>query len=40
MSVSPLTWSHATYVATCLRYVSKLEELKAKSESQTNAKQS
>jgi len=27
LSVSPLTWSHATYVATVLEYLNKLEEL-------------
>ena len=37
MSVSPLTWSHATYVATCLRYVSKLEELNAKAATESKA---
>ncbi len=37
MSVSPLTWSHATYVAICLRYIAKLEELTAKSNSKPHA---
>ncbi|MBL4591740.1 MAG: glycoside hydrolase family 15 protein, partial [Phycisphaerales bacterium] len=37
MSVSPLTWSHATYVATCSRYLSKLEELNAKSPANSHA---
>ena len=27
LSVSPLTWSHATYVSTILQYNSKYEEL-------------
>lgn len=28
LSVSPLTWSHATYIATVVKYVTKLRELK------------
>jgi glucoamylase len=32
MSVSPLTWSHATMVSTCVLYTRKYEELKAKEE--------
>ena len=29
ISVSPLTWSHATYVVACVQYLNKLDELKA-----------
>jgi len=32
VSVAPLTWSHATFVATVLRYVDKANELKQKRE--------
>jgi len=28
VSVAPLTWSHATYVATILRYLEKVNELR------------
>ncbi|MBB3108585.1 oligosaccharide amylase [Paenibacillus phyllosphaerae] len=27
LSVTPLTWSHATYVATCMKYINKYKEL-------------
>lgn len=30
ISVSPLTWSHATYVVVCIRYVQKMAELRAR----------
>ncbi len=30
ISVSPLTWSHATYVTTCIQYLRRLESIRAK----------
>jgi GH15 family glucan-1,4-alpha-glucosidase len=30
MSVSPLTWSHATVVSTCVMYAEKYDQLSAK----------
>lgn len=34
ISVSPLTWSHATYVSTCVMYLKKHEQLKALTKAQ------
>ena len=40
ISVSPLTWSHATYVAVCIQYLRRLESIRDKARSRTgNASQ-
>lgn len=37
ISVSPLTWSHATYVSTCIQYLRKLDSLRASARNQPAA---
>ncbi|MGV6815565.1 MAG: glycoside hydrolase family 15 protein, partial [Phycisphaerales bacterium] len=37
MSVSPLTWSHATVVATCVMYCKKFEEIQQREERDARA---